>query len=122
MSKICDLIGKVLKDIEVDYNYIIFKTTDDKKYRMYHRQDCCESVTIDDICGDWQDLIGLPIIIAEMNTNYRPQTEKEKEKTNKADSYTWTFYKLATAKGYVDIKWFGESNGYYSTSVDFEER
>ena len=122
MAEISDLLGKVLKDIEVDYNYIIFKTTDGKTYRMYHSQNCCESVTIDDICGDWQDLIGSPIIIAEMNTNYQPQTEKEKEKTNNADVYTWTFYKLATAKGYVDIKWFGESNGYYSTSVNFEQR
>ena len=88
---------------------------------MYHEQDCCESVLIDDVCGDVSDLIGQPILIAEENSSSDNPIGTSSEFIDSQDeSFTWTFYKLATRKGYVDIRWYGESNGYYSESVDFE--
>lgn len=97
---------------------LFFTLTTGEKYKLYHEQDCCETVTIEDIEGDLSDLVGVPILMAEVATNIEenppgvPVPEYQ-------DSYTWTFYRLATIKGYVTIRWYGESNGYYSEGVDW---
>lgn len=131
MVEIKDLIGKVLTEIKKTDDEIIFICNDDTSYKMYHSQDCCESVSIEDIVGDLDDLIGTPILVAEENSSNELTAEqiaeKEKEKLEQGDDYydysddsfTWTFYKFATIKRYVDIRWYGSSNGYYSESVDF---
>jgi len=112
------LLGKTLKSVkQVDDTEIVFETVDGEIYRMCHYQDCCESVTIDDIEGDLTDLIETPITQSEMSQS---QDENPDGLTKGwQDSFTWTFYKLATIKGYVTIRWYGESNGYYSEEVSF---
>lgn len=125
------LLGKTLTDVSVnrDQDQIIFTCEDGVQYKMYHSQDCCESVTIDDINGDVNDLIGSPILLAEetASSELSPEQQAEKAKAEEEgryyydESFTWTFYKLATVKGYVDFRWYGSSNGYYSESVDVVE-
>lgn len=116
MTKFNELIGKTITSIiheGVQYaDEVLFYCDDGSVYRMYHEQVCCESVTLDDICGDFDDLINSPILIAEAISD-------SGEDQDGGDTYTWTFYKLATVKGYVTLRWYGSSNGYYSESVDF---
>lgn len=116
--KVSVLLGKTLKSVEVVADEILFSTNCGEVYKMYHDQDCCESVTIEDICGDLQDLVGESILLAEEVTSNNNPVGISKEWQ---DSFTWTFYKFATRKGYVDIRWYGESNGYYSESVSFRK-
>lgn len=116
-TNISELLGKTIVSIqgmEKDSNFIVFECSDGTKYEMYHEQDCCESVYIEDVCGNVKDLLNTTITLAEDVSN-----ECDKEALEGSDSYTWTWYKFATLKGYVTIRWYGESNGYYSESVDF---
>lgn len=113
-AKFKELLGKTLVScvMKETKDVIEFITTDGWLYWMWHDQSCCESVTIESIVGDLTDLVGNPILVAEESSN------EEDEK----DLQRWTFYKLATIKGHVDIRWYGESNGCYSVSVDFSKR
>jgi len=114
MAEFSELLNKTIVEIvglEKESDEVIFKCYDGSVYKMYHEQDCSEHVSIDDVVGDVDDLIGKPVLLAEECC--------DKGGSRGDESYTWTFYKLATTKGYLDIKWYGASNGYYSESVYF---
>lgn len=116
-AKFEDLVGQTLTSVaglEVGNDVVTFRTADGRVYQMYHSQDCCERVAIEDVSGDVSDLIGTPVLAAVESTNADDPPEN-------ADSFTWTFYRLMTSKGLVVIRWLGESNGYYSEDVGFEE-
>ena len=108
------MLGKTFVQVSGSFggDEILFETAQGERFMFAHSQDCCESVRINDITGDLQDLVGSPLLMAE---EVRGATEPDEEHY---ESYTYTFYKFATRKGYVDVRWLGESNGYYSEGVD----
>jgi len=125
-----DLLGKTLVRAEqVDFlgdDEIRFETVEGDEFKLYHSQDCCESVSVESIVGDLSDLVGSPILMAEEVTHSGGDGDSADwpegvAKDYEPESYTWTFYKLATIKGGVTIRWFGSSNGYYSESVSFAQ-
>lgn len=110
-----EMVGKTFTEItgSVGDGEIVFKN-DVERYVFFHSQDCCESVFVEDIAGDLQDLVGLPLLIADASSGITPA---DHQFVYEPESYTWTFYKFATRKGYVDVRWLGTSNGYYSEGV-----
>lgn len=109
------LAGQTLSTIVKTEDEMLFTLENGEQYKLYHSQDCCENVYIEDVIGDLDDLVGTPLLMAEEVSN-EPEPPLPEDSD---DSHTWTFYKMATIKGYVTIRWFGSSNGYYSESVDF---
>ena len=113
-ARIEDMRGKVFTRVlgGVGDGELVFETATER-FVFFHQQDCCECVDINDIVGDLQDLVGEPLLLAEEVQGETPVDFNERE----YESVTWTFYKFATRKGYVDVRWLGESNGYYSEGV-----
>jgi hypothetical protein len=133
MAKFEELVGKTLTCIKrctldrSGNDALVFTTEHGAIYTMAHYQDCCESVVIDEIIGDLDDLLHTPILVAEERTSQYRSIEDQvfdrligKERDSE-ESETWTFYEVRTIKGSVTIRWHGRSNGYYSESVDFHE-
>lgn len=112
-----DLLGRVFTSVSATEDELALVCAEGA-FRFFHSQDCCESVYIESIVGDLNDLVGEPIILAEETVSENESPEGRAIPEYSDESFTWTFYKLATRKGYVDIRWFGSSNGYYSESVE----
>lgn len=117
------IVGKTLRSVDRTTRHlndgylddeIIFVAESGERWRMYYSQDCCASCVIEDIVGDLSDLVDSPILMAEASTN-----SDNPKPDSYSDSFTWTFYKFATVKGYVTIRWYGSSNGYYSEKASF---
>ena len=121
MEKFEDLKDKTIVEItgNVGDEEMVFKTEEGGSYKLYHYQDWCEYVNIVDIVGDREDIIGVPVLLAEEVKHEQDDNPQGVEIPDYQDSFTWTFYKLATIKGSITIRWYGESNGYYSESVEF---
>jgi hypothetical protein len=119
-----ELKGKTIvaiEGLEVGSDRVTFTLSDGMRHVMYHSQECCESVLIEDLNGDVKDLLDSEILLAVESTNTENPPDAKPETIEGQDTFLWTFYRLSTIKGTVVIRWYGESNGYYSERVDFVE-
>lgn len=115
-----DLVGHTIVKIDrEDSDYIGFTLEDGTKCHLYHEQDCCENVRVDETKGRLSDLLGQVIIKATEDNNEREQDKLiDNSCSSWRDSWTRTTYTLETVDNKVVISWLGESNGYYSEDVN----
>jgi hypothetical protein len=66
-------------------------------------------VLLTQVDGISDKIIGSRIVIAEVVVD---------EKDTEYGHITWTFYKIGTNKGMIDFRFQGESNGWYSETVN----
>lgn len=103
------------KGLEPGEDEVVFTDTESgEQFVLSHTQDCCECVRLYDVCGDPDDLIDARVISA-----YESSSGAEEDVV--CESCTWTFYRIQTSKGAITLRWLGESNGYYSEDVEFDQ-
>lgn len=105
----------IVRKSDPDAITITFECGSELDFR--HEQNCCEEVHIEDINGEWNDLIGVPLLVA--SERWQEFTPPGADIRYAVDvSGTWTFYTFRSIKGSVDVRWCGVSTGYYSERVD----
>src|SRR5574343_300489 len=103
------LVGETLTYIDIDpeNNVILLTTESGKRIKIYHDQDCSETVEIVDTDGNWHDLIGKPIVLAE----HEAQQDGDPQPSEWADSWTRTTLTFKVDGSTVISRWIGKSNG-----------
>jgi hypothetical protein len=110
------LVGEVLDAVDIDRekDQILLTTRSGRQFLIHHEQDCCETVEIVGQDGCFIRLVGKPIV----------EAREIAIDTTKDDSYgteTTTTLIFRVDGETVISRWVGDSNGYYSESVDIAE-
>ena len=116
-SQVKELIGKKILRVEgvetgSDRVMLFFESG---HLLLTHYQVWWERVYLEDWEGDPGDLVGKELVSATETSN---EVEVEDPESFSVDR--WTFYSFRTTGGDLWFRWFGKSNGYYSTAVHVE--
>lgn len=110
-SELIDYVDLV-KDKYGNTEIVMIEFESGSTLKFYHEQDCCESVYLESVDTNIDNLQGSKLL----------GIEEVAQKGNEDDygSKTWTFYKIKTTSGYFTFRWLGKSNGHYSETVSIE--
>lgn len=104
------IISEIVVTKDSGDDSIVINFEDGSYIRMFHEQECCEAVWIEDIESNKDISDYKNAVVIDMYVTKRVNLNDE-------ESSTFTFYNLNTSKGSINIRWNGESNGYYSEEV-----
>lgn len=114
--------GKTIQEIrgcKKHSDEVTIKFTDGTCLKFYHRQECYETVLLEDFDTNPEYLINTNIIYIE-ERKYSNSENAVEPLNDCAESNTWTFYIIKTSKFTMWMRWYGESNGWYSETVDID--
>lgn len=102
-----DFVGLTFTKVDADGTFY----TAEKKYDMYHSQDCCERVVLDETVGNIND------ITDEVITDAFTTDDGAEDDDRSYEYVEYTNFHVVSAKGTVVFRWIGSGNGYYGTGV-----
>jgi hypothetical protein len=110
------LVGEVLDAVDIDRekDQILLTTRSGRQFLIHHEQDCCETVEIVGQDGCFLKLVGKPIVEAR-------EIAIDTTKDDSLGTETTTTLIFRVDDQTVISRWVGDSNGYYSESVDISE-
>lgn len=113
------LLGQTIVSIagaEKNNDRVVVTLSSGQRVQLWHEQDCCEGVSIDNVVGIPSLLEGFKVVAASEDNETPPYAAARE--FSAYESHTWTTQKIKTGNGHeLVIHWLGESNGYYSESV-----
>lgn len=118
-SDLNNIVGSTILAVEgceVGSTKVIFRTSKGDltlSFKKDYFTNCRVYVSVEDITGDPADLVDGVVSVAEQRSN-----KQEWEGNGNKKETRWTFYTIRTTKGDLDLRWYGHSNGHYSTSVN----
>jgi hypothetical protein len=101
------IIGKIIESasLSIDKTILTFYFSDNSSIQFDSRPSNPD-VYIDDICGDFDCLLGVPLLVAESSSKSGDVAECE-----------WVFYIFSTIKGTINIRWFDTTSDYYCAEI-----
>ena len=120
-AAVSDIVGKrvlAVNGLRKGSEAVDFLLSDGSVFEMAYHPDCYASCYILELDCAPEDFVDQVVLSAEVVSNSGAESPPPPGEYA-PDSYTWTFVKFSTSKGHFTVRWYGESNGYYSETPSF---